>query len=135
MTTSAISLEHIEEAIAAYDRHKIDTYYPDTGPFRREVYPKHLDFFAAGRLHRERLAIAGNRTGKTTLAAYEVALLRCQRRTPVRYPTPSPRLQLIWSMAIRCRVRRKIKNRRRLFQAVTPILAVNTTGKTGVIRA
>jgi len=57
------------------DRRKIDRFYPDGGPLRRELYPKHLAFFAAGLTHSERLAICGNRTGKTEgLGAYETAL-------------------------------------------------------------
>lgn len=54
---------------------KIDAYYPDEGPLRRELYAKHLAFFAAGKEHRERAAIAANRVGKTEgLGGYEVAL-------------------------------------------------------------
>ena len=34
------------------------SYYPDDGPLRRELYPKHMAFFAAGKQHRERAAIA-----------------------------------------------------------------------------
>lgn len=52
---------------------KFWTYYPETGPLRRELYPKHMAFFAAGREHRERAAMAANRVGKTEgLGAYEV---------------------------------------------------------------
>lgn len=39
--------------------------FPDTGPLRRELYPKHLEFFAHGKRHRERLFCAANRVGKT----------------------------------------------------------------------
>lgn len=54
---------------------KLRTYYPDTGPLRRELYPKHLAFFAAGAVHRERCFMAANRVGKTEGAGgYEVAL-------------------------------------------------------------
>ena len=28
---------------------KIDSYYPDSGPLRRSLYPKHCAFFEAGR--------------------------------------------------------------------------------------
>jgi phage terminase large subunit-like protein len=49
-----------------------DTYFPDTGPLRRELYPKSLQFFAAGVRYRERLFLAANRSGKTVTAAYEV---------------------------------------------------------------
>lgn len=44
---------------------KLETYYPDTGPLRRELYPKHLEFFRLGREKRERLFLAANRVGKT----------------------------------------------------------------------
>jgi phage terminase large subunit-like protein len=49
-------------------------FYPDEGPLRRELYGKHLEFFAAGKIHTERAAVAGNRTGKSTMACYEVML-------------------------------------------------------------
>lgn len=56
-------------------RTKIDSYYPDTGPLRRELYPKHLEFFRAGRNHRERALIAANRVGKSEgCGAYEMVL-------------------------------------------------------------
>lgn len=44
---------------------KLWSYYPDTGPLRRELYPKHMAFFEAGAKYRERLLMGGNRTGKT----------------------------------------------------------------------
>lgn len=54
---------------------KIDSYYPDEGPYRRALYAKHLAFFEAGKEHRERAAIAANRVGKTEgIGGYEVAL-------------------------------------------------------------
>lgn len=39
----------------------------------REAYTEHLDVFTAGKRFRERFASGGNRTGKSTLGAYEVA--------------------------------------------------------------
>ena len=39
--------------------------YPAKGPYRRDLYPKHMEFFAAGKSHRERLFMAANRVGKT----------------------------------------------------------------------
>ena len=50
---------------------KLFDYYPDKGPLRRELYSKHLEFFAAGAKFLERGAIAANRTGKTTLSTFE----------------------------------------------------------------
>lgn len=38
-----------------------------------QPYPKQRDFFAAGKTHRERLFCAGNRVGKTTCGAAEMA--------------------------------------------------------------
>ena len=51
----------------------IDSYFPDNGPYRRELYPKHLEFFEAGSKYRERAFLAGNRVGKTLSGAFEVA--------------------------------------------------------------
>lgn len=52
----------------------IETFYRKTGPLRRELYQKHLQFFRAGISCTERAAIAANRVGKTWgIGAYEVA--------------------------------------------------------------
>lgn len=54
---------------------KLLSYYPDSGPLRRELYPKHLQFFEAGAKFLERLFMAANRVGKTEGAGgYEMAL-------------------------------------------------------------
>lgn len=53
---------------------KVLSYFPDTGPLRRELYKKHLEFFKAGSIHQERAAIAGNRCGKTIMGVYEATL-------------------------------------------------------------
>jgi phage terminase large subunit-like protein len=56
-------------------QHKIDQFYPDTGPLRRALYPRHLEFFWAGSKYRERCFMAGNRIGKTEgSGGYETAL-------------------------------------------------------------
>ena len=44
----------------------------DDGPFRRELYPKHVAFMRAGATWRSRAMCAGNRVGKTRVAAYEL---------------------------------------------------------------
>jgi phage terminase large subunit-like protein len=70
---SAIKLQL---ALAAEMRasNRIRQYYPDEGPLRRDLYPKHMEFFRAGAEHRERLFIAGNRVGKTEgVSAYEMS--------------------------------------------------------------
>lgn len=54
---------------------KLGQLYPDEGPLRRELYPKYLNMFAAGAVHNERIAMGGNRVGKTLgIGGYETAL-------------------------------------------------------------
>lgn len=54
---------------------KLFSYYPDEGPLRRELYPKHLSFFKGGVNKRERLMLAANRIGKTEgVGGYEMTL-------------------------------------------------------------
>lgn len=57
-------------------------YFPDTGPLRRELYPRSLVFFMAGRLYSERLFLAANRTSKTVSAAYEITAHMTGRYPP-----------------------------------------------------
>jgi len=59
----------VEEEDERYGR--FDRLFPDEGPLRRELYPKHLEFFAAGATHRERCFLAANRIGKTVGAGFE----------------------------------------------------------------
>ncbi len=67
------TMQDLEQAIENKRRNKIASYYPDTGPLRRDLYPKHLEFFAAGVDHSERLAICANRIGKTEgISCYEL---------------------------------------------------------------
>ncbi|MAX33674.1 MAG: hypothetical protein CME72_11500 [Halomonadaceae bacterium] len=47
--------------------------FPDTGPLRRELYAKHMEFFRAGAFHKERLFMAGNRVGKTIAGGGEMS--------------------------------------------------------------
>ena len=51
--------------------YRIKRYFPETGKCRRELYPKHLQFFAAGAKHRTRAFLAGNRVGKSGAGAFE----------------------------------------------------------------
>jgi len=62
----------LKESAAA--RNRLARLFPDKGPLRRELYPKHLALFAAGRDHRERCMMAANRVGKTTAGGYESTL-------------------------------------------------------------
>lgn len=54
-------------------RRKIDEMYPESGPLRRELYPKHMEFFKAGADYRERCAMAANRVGKALVHGTRVA--------------------------------------------------------------
>jgi len=65
----------LKEAALKLSRTKLFSYYPETGPLRRELYPKHMEFFRAGGKYRERCFMAANRIGKTEGAGgYETAL-------------------------------------------------------------
>lgn len=71
--------EELLALLAEYERqakqNHIDDFYPDTGPLRRDLYQRHLEFFWAGGRFRERCAMAGNRIGKTEgMGGYETAL-------------------------------------------------------------
>jgi len=63
----------LEEAIRREEGRKLWRYFPETGSLRRELYQKHQEFFDAGAAFRERIFVAGNRTGKTESAGlYEL---------------------------------------------------------------
>lgn len=67
-------LQLLEEKQRREKQRKIWTYFPETGPLRRELYRKHAEFFLAGLDFRVRLALCANRVGKTeTMGGYEVA--------------------------------------------------------------
>lgn len=58
-----------------YDRNKLFAYYPDEGPLRRELYPKHTEFFRVGADYRQRCAMCANRVGKTEgMGGYETVI-------------------------------------------------------------
>jgi len=67
--------EMIQAELEYRATHKIESFFPDSGPLRRELYVKHLEFFAAGAKHNERLFLGGNRVGKSEgVGAYECVL-------------------------------------------------------------
>ena len=71
-TAEALRLLELQREL---DQHNaIETYFPATGPFRRELYAKHLEFFESGATYRERAFIAANRVGKTLAGAFEITL-------------------------------------------------------------
>jgi hypothetical protein len=69
ITPAAIRLAFIENA-----RNRLRSYFPDKGRFRRELYPRHLEFFEVGASRRARGLIAGNQVGKSTAGSYETSL-------------------------------------------------------------
>ncbi|WP_062260377.1 terminase large subunit domain-containing protein [Endozoicomonas arenosclerae] len=66
-------LELLEERARREKYNQIRNYFPDNGPLRRGLYKKHMEFFKAGAIHKERLFMAGNRVGKSESGGgYEV---------------------------------------------------------------
>ena len=61
-------LELLTEKRRRLDTNRISTLYPDEGPLRRELYPKHMQFFELGKTHNERCFMAANRVGKCVTA-------------------------------------------------------------------
>jgi len=68
-----VDLGTIQAALDFQKRNKWRGYFPETGPRRRALYPKQLEFFAAGATYKERLFCAANRIGKSDAGAYETA--------------------------------------------------------------
>lgn len=71
------ALSILEELERRERRRLIHSLYPETGPLRRELYAKHMEFFRLGSLPgmNERGFMAANRVGKTWGAGgYEMAL-------------------------------------------------------------
>lgn len=46
--------------------------FPDTGPYKRELYARQMEFFQAGKWARRRAFVAANRVGKTRAGCYEL---------------------------------------------------------------
>jgi phage terminase large subunit-like protein len=65
-------LAALEELETRHRRNKFVTLFPDKGPFRRELYQKHLKFFKDGARYNERALLGGNRSGKTLGGSYEM---------------------------------------------------------------
>lgn len=63
---ASLDLEKAQNAIRAY--------YPESGPLRRELYVKHMEFFNASLFHNEVIFLAANRSGKTHAVCYAATL-------------------------------------------------------------
>jgi len=64
-------IELLREKAKRKKYNKINSYFPDEGDLRRELYVKHMEFFAAGAEYPERLLMAANRIGKSDGGSYE----------------------------------------------------------------
>jgi phage terminase large subunit-like protein len=52
-------------------QNKFSRLFPEIGPYRRELYPKQMEFFRVGAKYRERMFRAGNQVGKSLCGCYE----------------------------------------------------------------
>lgn len=64
----------IEREFQRRKYNKLEWMFPDTGPFRRELYGPHMEFFRATAHHTEVAFIAGNRTGKSEAMVFACTL-------------------------------------------------------------
>lgn len=61
---------------------KFHRFFPDDGDWARFKYAKHIEFFTAGMVYRERLFMKANRVGGTEAGAYETACHATGRYPP-----------------------------------------------------
>lgn len=74
-TESEILQAFVDQNTVVPETPKLQLYYPETGPLRRELYTKHMQFMDGGATKRERLMLAANRVGKSEgVGGYEMAL-------------------------------------------------------------
>jgi phage terminase large subunit-like protein len=69
-----LGFDRADDLLRALSRTRLADMFPEKGPLRRELYPKHMEFFAAGAAHQERAFIAANRIGKTACVCFEASL-------------------------------------------------------------
>lgn len=62
---------HLKGELAKW---RMRQFFPDEGPLRRELYPRHMAFFRAGKTYREKAFVAANRIGKTIAGSFETAI-------------------------------------------------------------
>lgn len=67
----AALLEKLKLLATIRERTKFERMFPDSGPLRRELYPKHVQFFNDGAWAQSRAFVGGNATGKTEAGGYE----------------------------------------------------------------
>jgi phage terminase large subunit-like protein len=64
----------LDEIQKRKNQRKLYSMYPETGPYRRELYPKHIEFMGATRTHEEVCFMSANRVGKTVAGAFMTAV-------------------------------------------------------------
>jgi len=73
------------EALAQKQKfNKIDSIFPDTGPYARDKYPKHMDFIEEAKYHRLCGFVGANGTGKSLLGSY-LTYLHMSGKYPENY--------------------------------------------------
>lgn len=66
-------IELLQAKEAAIKYNKLSILFPETGPYRRELYPKQIEFMNASATYSQIAFVAANRVGKTLTAATLVA--------------------------------------------------------------
>lgn len=69
-----LPVDVLERILEKKRSNRIQSIFPETGPLRRELYTKHMEFFAASRDHDETLFLAGNKIGKSLAGGYASVL-------------------------------------------------------------
>lgn len=69
--TDADRIAIVHRELQRRANYQFDSYFPETGPYRRALYLKHMEFFGAGASKKQRLFMAANRVGKSKSGAYE----------------------------------------------------------------
>lgn len=74
LTSVKLSAAEIQAEIDRRKFNKRESYFPETGPYRRELYPKQMEFFKKTAQFRENAFVAANRVGKSESLCYAAML-------------------------------------------------------------
>lgn len=66
-------LELLLEKERRFKYNKLENWFPEVGPYRAELYPKHVAFMNAGKHYMQRCFMAANQVGKTQAGGCEMA--------------------------------------------------------------
>lgn len=69
-TSELLSIDVLEKILEKKRSNRIQSIFPDSGPLRRELYVKHMEFMEASREHEETLFLAANKVGKSQTGGY-----------------------------------------------------------------